>query len=422
MLIKFRSLLNFSLYRSQPPISPHVCSRCLSHRSDSYFALNDEKFRVYGQDFLKDKWTSVTPYIVKLLQRNLIKTPQQPIHLVTEATKNFFRGYHDFYYDNPVVTPEDNFDALLIPKDHISRSKKDTYYLTKDFLLRTHTSAHQNHCLSKGETKFICIGDVYRRDEIDRNHYPVFHQCEAFDTFTAQDLGLPTIYKDNPSTRDESSQESYNAEATAIVEAKLKQQIENYVKFLLNFDFESRWIPAYFPFTHPSWEFEILYQGKWLEVVGSGIVEEKILLNNGITGKIGWALGFGLERLAMVRYKVPDVRLFWSQDPAYLIQFRDLKPTDNYEFKPISKFPSRAFDISFWIPDDLNWSENDFYDLCRSLGEECIEIVDLTDNYVNSDGRRSQCFKVVYRGFDRAISKSTEIGRASCRERVSTVV
>lgn len=222
-------------------------------------------------------------------------------------------------------------------------------------------------------------------------------------------MKLSTIYKSEKGTRNDTSQENYSSEATAIVEVKLKEKIESYVKFLLNGEFESRWVPAYFPFTHPSWEFEILYNGKWLEVVGSGIVEEKILTNNGVNDRIGWALGFGIERMAMVRYNIPDVRLFWSLDPAYLIQFRDLKPTDSYEFKPISKFPSRTFDISFWIPENVNWSSNDFYDLCRSLGEDLIEIVDLTDDYVNQQGRRSQCFKIVYRGFDRSISRESAL-------------
>lgn len=193
MLITFGFSVNRSIGKSKFSVLSLFSSgssRYFASRSDSYFEINDNQFRVYGQDFQKDEWTSLTPYIVKLLQRDLVTTGKQPINLVSEATKHFFNGYHNFHFDNPIVTPNDNFDALLIPKDHVSRSKKDSYYLSKDFLLRTHTSAHQNHCLASGKTKFICIGDVYRRDEIDRNHYPVFHQCEAFDTFTAEDVSI----------------------------------------------------------------------------------------------------------------------------------------------------------------------------------------------------------------------------------------
>lgn len=79
----------------------------------------------------------------------------------------------------PVVTTYQNFDSLLVPSDHPSRKKSDTYYLNSNFLLRPHTSAHQNELIKSGLNNFLVIGDVYRRDEIDSKHYPVFHQCEA---------------------------------------------------------------------------------------------------------------------------------------------------------------------------------------------------------------------------------------------------
>lgn len=216
---------------------------------------------------------------------------------------------------------------------------------------------------------------------------------------------MTTLYKSGPSERNEDSHERYTEEATQAVEKLLKQTIENYVKFLLTDDVQFKWVPAYFPFTHPSWELEIFYNGKWIEVVGAGIVEEKILLDNGVDGKIGWALGFGVERMAMIRYNIPDVRLFWTQDIAYQVQFRDLKPLDKYQFKAISKFPARIHDLSFWIPDGLDWSENDFYDLCRSLGEESIELIEIIDDYTSPEGRRSQCFRVVYRSWEKYLLK-----------------
>ena len=88
-------------------------------------------------------------------------------------------------------------------------------------------------------------------------------------------------------------------------------------------DTEHRWSPDHFPFTHPSWELEILDQesGKWMEVAGCGIMEQELIHNAGVEGKAGWAFGIGMERLAMMLYKVPDIRCFWSEDPGFKNQF-----------------------------------------------------------------------------------------------------
>lgn len=186
------------------------------------------------------------------------------------------------------------------------------------------------------------------------------------------------------------------------------QTIESYVKFLLGEKIQVRWVDAYFPFTHPSWELEIMYDGDWLEVVGAGVVEEKILLNHGFHNKIGWALGFGLERLAMVRYNVPDIRLFWSTDEAFLRQFQSLSPFDSYTFKPLPGFPALVHDLSFWFPLTItSWSSNDFYDLCRNVANDLIEHVELIDDFVHpKTQRRSQCYRITYRKSDGRLKKS----------------
>lgn len=89
---------------------------------------------------------------------------------------------------NPIVTAENNFDNILIAEDHVSRKKSDTFYVNELEVLRTHTSAHQNEMLKNGEDAFCVLGDVYRKDEIDRSHYPVFHQMEALRYYDVQTL------------------------------------------------------------------------------------------------------------------------------------------------------------------------------------------------------------------------------------------
>lgn len=150
---------------------------------------------------------------------------------------------------------------------------------------------------------------------------------------------------------------------------------------------------TYFPFTTPSYELEILFNGEWLEVLGCGVVHPEILKKCGVKDKIGWAFGLGLERLgmyisfycwflffvAMVLFDIPDIRLFWSQDERFRKQFI-LSPSaasadgdidlSKLKFKPFSKYPACFKDITFWLP-ATNYHENHFYELVRGIAGEC---------------------------------------------------
>ena len=167
-----------------------------------------------------------------------------------------------------------------------------------------------------------------------------------------------------------------------------------------------RWVPAYFPFTHPSWELEIYHNHTWMEILGAGIVEHRILCENEIYDSIAWAFGMGLERLAMLKYSIPDIRLMWSQDYGFLGQFKSLTPWDSYTFKPISKFPQLINDISFWLPSQGEFCTNDFYDLVRSVAGDLVEQVDLIDEFTNQKtNRTSHCYRIYYRSHERTLSQ-----------------
>jgi phenylalanyl-tRNA synthetase alpha chain len=191
---------------------------------------------------------------------------------------------------SPEVSTHQNFDVLRIPEDHVSRSPSDTYYLSADTCLRTHTSAHQVGLLRQGLDRFLVTGDVYRRDEIDRSHYPVFHQTEGVQMFSEKKLAGMSA-----------------DEQIAFMEQDLKQGLEGLANHLFG-PVEQRWVDAYFPFTHPSYELEIYFQGEWLEVLGCGVIHPDIVQNAGREGEQGWAFGLGLERLAMVLFDIPDIR------------------------------------------------------------------------------------------------------------------
>jgi phenylalanyl-tRNA synthetase alpha chain len=210
-----------------------------------------------------------------------------------------------------------NFDSLGFPADHPGRSKTDTYYINKDTVLRTHTSAHQADIFAASESEgFTVAADVYRRDAIDRSHYPVFHQMEGARMWSrsevpgggiaaavwadleklpkhnlvVQDSG-PVFHKDNP------LQPEHSAEECEAIAAHLKRSLEGVVVEVFgqakkaaiaareakedDAPLQVRWIEAYFPFTSPSWELEVFWQGEWLELLGCGVVKQSLPNNAG---------------------------------------------------------------------------------------------------------------------------------------------
>lgn len=207
----------------------------------------------------------------------------------------------------------------------------------------------------------------------------------------------------------EHKQSAYTVEATKYAEQQLKTTIESYLKFLFQQDLKFKWIPAYFPFTTPSFELEIFYNDKWIEMLGCGVVKREILLKAGLDEHIAFACGFGLERLAMIKYEVPDIRLFWSKDSGFTSQFECKSFSDPIKYKPISIYPQSPKDCSFWVDNNSNWCENDFYDLVREVGNEIIEQVYLIDQYVNKDGRRSNTFRIIYRSHERTLTRKEAV-------------
>lgn len=365
-----------------------------------------------------DAMTNISPKILSSIGKCLYEKRDSPIYFISERVRQYFNTnlYNEFKYPSPVVTTEDNFDSLLIPKDHVSRDKRDTYYVNAQHLLRSHTSAHQMHCLKQGSKSFLCIADCYRRDTIDSSHFPIFHQCEVFRLYndkealaTTTNRAINTVY-DDTRLENEQKQSIYNQESSKFVEVELKKTIEQFVLDLLEDPtLNMRWVGAYFPFTHPSFELEIFWKGQWIEILGCGVVRDDILKNAGIRDHIGFAAGFGLERLAMLKYQINDIRLFWSNDAGFSSQFINKSPNDKIVFKPFAQSPPCVNDLSFWLPNKSESDEmspNDFYDLVRSVGGDLVETVTLIDEFKDKKSNRvSNCYRIVYRCCDRALSK-----------------
>jgi phenylalanyl-tRNA synthetase alpha chain len=354
---------------------------------------------------------NVTDAVFDKIGANLHRRPDHPIAIIKDAIYSYFddaaasagaagagrAAFSKFDDLHPVVAATANFDEVLVPADHVSRSPNDTYYVDDATVLRCHTSAHQASTLRSGETAFLVTGDVYRRDSIDASHYPVFHQMEGVRVFEEAEwtaAGLP--------------------DGTALAERELKAVLEGLAAHLFGPDTQTRWVDAYFPFTHPSFELEVLFNGEWLEVLGCGVMQPAILANAGLEGRVAWAFGLGLERLAMVLFQIPDIRLFWSGDQRFTSQFKAGSLATR--FKPYSKFPPCFKDVSFWHPSAGDVSENDLCEVVRGVAGDLAEAVTLIDAFTHpKTGRASSCYRIAYRSMERSL-EDEEIN--SLQERV----
>ena len=222
------------------------------------------------------------------------------LHPITQTLRRIEEIFVVAGYD-VVAGPEieddyHNFEALNIPAHHPARAMHDTLYLDNGLLLRTHTSPAQIRVMEQQQPplRIICPGRVYRKDDVDASHSPMFHQVEGL--MVGEDVSF----------------------------AHLKGILHEFLRrFFEADDLEVRFRPSYFPFTEPSAEIDIRGERGWLEVLGSGMVHPNVLENCGIDSErhTGFAFGMGVERFAMLRYGVDDLRSFFDNDLRFLRQF-----------------------------------------------------------------------------------------------------
>lgn len=233
---------------------------------------------------------------------------KHPLTIVLDEIKEIFVGMGFEIVEGPEVeTDYYNFEALNMPKNHPARDTQDTFYINDNIVLRTQTSPVQVRTMEKQKPpiRIISPGRVYRSDAVDATHSPLFHQIEGL----VVDKGITF--------------------------ADLKGTLETFVKRLYGEDSVVRFRPHHFPFTEPSAEVDVqcfgchgegcrLCKGEgWIEILGCGMVHPKVLSNCGIDPEVysGFALGLGLERVAMRRYGIDDMRLFFENDVRFLNQF-----------------------------------------------------------------------------------------------------
>ena len=291
--------------------------------------LSAEKRPTFGQEvnLVKNKITkAISEHIKKLTeikQENLLKKeyiditlPGDPIpigskHPLTQTLEDiktiFYRLGYSIEEGPEIETDYYNFEALNFPPDHPARDMHDTFFVEGGGLLRTHTSPVQIRVMEQKEPplRILAPGRVYRNDETDASHSPVFHQVEGL----LVDQGITF--------------------------ADLKGTLEFFVHSFFGPDKEIRFRPSFFPFTEPSAEIDVqciicggggcrvCKQTGWLEILGAGLVDPNVFkfVNYDTDKYTGFAFGMGVERIAMIRYGIDDIRLFYENDLRFLRQF-----------------------------------------------------------------------------------------------------
>ncbi|KAJ5089756.1 hypothetical protein N7532_008440 [Penicillium argentinense] len=457
-------------FESSPAVSRNWSSTTArwsaNQNSSAGQAKRPSDLKIEGDSYSTDNWTNTTDQILSHVGRRLYLDENHPLAITRKLIESQFPFpvFGNYSEKNPVVTTAQNFDVLGFPADHPGRSRTDTYYVNDKTVLRTHTSAHQqayfqqinrNEQSRPEEVGYTVIADVYRRDAIDRSHYPVFHQMEgamlwkrpvndplesSAETAANVKADLAKIPSHNVPVEDPNptihpqrnplQAEHHSEEEVEAIAAHLKRSLERMVIKIFTEaskaaaassggDLEPeplkvRWVEAYFPFTSPSWELEVFWQGDWLEILGCGVIKQDLLINSDVPHRIGWAFGLGIERIAMLLFNIPDIRLFWSRDERFLSQFRAGEIT---RFEPFSKHPACYKDVAFWLPPSavtggssaagggVPFHENDVMEIVRGIGGDLVEDVSLIDEFTHPrTQRKSMCYRINYRSLERTLT------------------
>ena len=290
-----------------PPEKRPVIGKLANQVKGKLKKLIEEKKETFKQQE-KEKKLQEESIDVTLPGNNIESATKHPLTLVFDDLKDIFLGLGFEIAEGPEVEKDYyNFEALNFPPNHPARDMQDTFYTSNGVLLRTHTSSVQVRTMEEQELpiRIIAPGRVYRSDEIDATHTPVFHQVEGL------------MINENTSF------------------AHLKDVLIKVVHEIFGEDRDVRFRPSYFPFTEPSAEVDvscancggagcsICSDTGWLEILGAGMVHPNVLEMSGIDSEkySGYAFGIGVERLVMLKYDIDDIRLLFNNDLRFLKQF-----------------------------------------------------------------------------------------------------
>lgn len=363
---------------------------------------------------------------------DLTQQKWNPVNMISQALVDsvYFRDF-DFIRIPEVVDEYTTFDLFNFPNDHVARRPSDSYFIQKDYnnprdsmLLRPHISVMWKYIMNDfgwigvlrngWKLQVLSSGKVYRVDEIDPTHHECFHQIDWLKVTNKQD--------------------------ELITQDTLRELLINIIHSIFWNNINYRFLKDQFPYTQDSLQVEVEFEWKWLEVLWAGIVHpsvmEKLWLDSSKYN--GWAFWFGIERLAMALKKIPDIRLFWSQDE------RITKQWWNYEaFKEVSNYPPVYKDISFITPktkfqrneeeSNSSWTtklmnEADLFDIAwivRDISWDLVEEVRCVDIFESNarfgDDKKSISIRIIFRSLEKTL-KNDEINEMyfRIREKIET--
>ncbi len=241
------------------------------------------------QKRIDDEWIDVTKPI---LQTGSL----HPLTIVSNRFREWFNqnGYYETT-GSEIESDEYNFKRLNIAKEHPARDMQDSLYITSETLLRTHNTGFTARELEKNANQAFSqftIGRVYRNDEDDQTHS---HQFMQVDLVSVGHVSIPNLI----------------------------WTLQEVLSYVLEENVQVRLRPSYFPFTEPSLEVDMFYKGRWVEVLGAGMLNDKVLKDAGYTNDLnGFAAGIGVERITMIKYGINDIREFYKNDLRFLNQFK----------------------------------------------------------------------------------------------------
>ena len=300
-----------ALLRGMSQLSPEdrpKAGQIINEAREKLTALLDEKQKELA---LREKEARLLAEAIDVTEPRDVPAigAEHPMNLVLSEVLDCFTSMGFSVVEGPEIELDlYNFELLNVPKNHPARDAQDTFYIDDNVVLRSQTSPVQARTMLKQKPpiRIVCPGRVFRADEMDATHSPVFHQIEGL-----------VIDKD-------------------VTMADLKGTLDAFAKRLYGQDIDVRFRPSFFPFTEPSAEVDLTCvncHGKgcrvckgtgWIEVLGSGMVNPKVLEMCGIDSSVysGFAFGIGVERITMLRYGIKDMRLLYEGDMRFLRQFR----------------------------------------------------------------------------------------------------
>ena len=345
-----------------------------SYKKAETLIKDDSLMPLYRKISKKEKNITIEGY-------EMVLDPKEHYWRFTHVLADKYNLKNSIYSQNDGDTRHHkDFHKLNNNPDNIIRMPKQEHllYHTKHPFKTAFRPEILEKLKKEGRVGALSTGIVFRKDEIDRKHFPAFHQID----------GLYVCKKSDK----------------VLAQKDLEDVLVDIAKSIFGQEIEYKFAVDSFPFTDPSVEMSLNFNGQWMEILGSGIVHQQVFKNLGLDPEIynGWAFGMGIERLAMVKMGIPDIRILWSGDSRITSQFKDI----DSRYEEVSKYPEISRDISFVIAKTINL--NNYYEIVRDFAQNLIEEVKLIDSYEDEKkfgkDNKSYTFRIVYRSPERTLT------------------